>query len=100
MEAETTLSEAELSAFVGKLSQWTESLEPREREFLGQMLADAAFVAGSDESGYIELESAFSDDVQGFDLDPAAGIAASIFEYGQGISRSQSEAAAIQAIGA
>ncbi len=100
MEAATILSEAELSAFAHKLSQWAETLDAREREFLGQMLADAAYVASGDESGYVDLESALEDDVQGFDLDPSAGIVANIFEYGQGVSRSHSEAISLQAIGA
>ena len=100
MDQATTLSETELSAFAHKLNAWAAGLESRERDFLNQMLADAAFVASSDESGYIDLESALDgDDVQGFDMDPAFGITASIFEYGQGVSRSQGEALELQAIG-
>jgi hypothetical protein len=99
MDQAATLTETELSAFAQKLNSWASSLEPRERDFLNQMLADAAFVASSDESGYIDLESALDDDVQGFDMDPSMGITASIFEYGQGVARSQNEALELSAVG-
>lgn len=100
MEQATVLDEAELSAFVRKLSDWATGLSSRERDFLNQMLADAAFVARSDESGYIDLEGALDDDVQGFDMEPGAGLVASIFEYGQGVARAQLEAESLQSIGA
>ncbi|MGE3074065.1 MAG: hypothetical protein AB7N24_12485 [Dehalococcoidia bacterium] len=100
MDNAPTLTEQELSAFAHKLNAWSATLDARERDFLNQMLADAAFVATSDGSGYIDLESALDDDdVQGFDMDPAMGLTASIFEYGRGVTRSQGEALEIQALG-
>jgi len=98
-ETDTTLTEAELGAFANKLNQFAATLTERERDFLGQMLADAAFLAGSDEAGYADLEGALDDDVQGFDMAPGDSVIASIFEYGQGVSRAQQEAAQLAALG-
>jgi hypothetical protein len=101
MDNAATLDEQELSAFAHKLNAWSASLETREREFLNQMLADAAFVATSDGSGFVDLESSLDDDdVQGFDMDPAFGLTASIFEYGRGVSQSQDESAVLEAMSA
>jgi hypothetical protein len=99
VEDTATLSETELGAFAHKLNAFAASLSEREREFLGHMLADAAFLAGSDEAGYADLESAFDDDVAGFDMGGGESVISSIFEYGQGISRAQKEVAELAALG-
>src|SRR4029079_2548805 len=96
-ENESPLSEAELGRFVHKLNTFTASLNPREREFLGQMLADAAFLANSDESGYINLEGATDDDVSGFGMDPSGDVLASVFDYASGLSRAHREATELAA---
>jgi hypothetical protein len=98
METEAPLTEAELGAFAHKLNAFAESLSPRERDFLGNMLADAAYLANSDEAGYADLESALEDDVAGFDMGAGGNVLASVFEYGQGISRAQQEAADLAAL--
>ena len=98
MEDTATLSEAELGAFAHKLSAFAATLSEREREFLGNMLADAAFVAGSDEAGYADLESGLEDDVAGFDMGAGESVISSVFEYGQGLTRSQREAAELAAL--
>ncbi len=98
MEDTATLTEPELGAFAHKLNQFAATLSEREREFLGHMLADAAFLAGSDEAGYADLEGALDDDVSGFDMGAGDSVVASIFEYGQGLSRAQKEAAELAAL--
>jgi|GEM_PF-4729255 len=98
METDTPLTEAELAAFAHKLSAFAESLSAREREFLGNMLADAAYLANSDEAGYADLESALDDDVAGFDFGGGTSVLSAVFEYGQGVSRAQKEAAELAAL--
>ena len=98
METDAPLSEAELGAFAHKLNQFAAGLSPREREFLGHMLADAAFLANSDESGFADLESGLDDDVAGFDMGTGESVLGSVFEYGQGLARAQKEAAELAAL--
>ncbi len=99
VEDTASLSETELGAFAHKLNAFAATLSERERDFLGHMLADAAFLAGTDESGYADLESGLDDDVSGFDMGGGESVISSIFEYRQGLSRSQKEVAELAALG-
>lgn len=98
MEDSATLTEAELAQFAQKLDAWADQLSDRERQFLQQILSDAAFSASGDSSGYADLAVLDEGDVQGFDLAPEGGILATVFEYGMALDRAEQEYASLSAI--
>ena len=87
------LSEAELAAFAQRVDRWAQSLSPRERAFLQQMLADAADAANEDVSGYANLTSLVQDEVAGF----ASGMfgpdsfIGTIVGYADGVARAEED---------
>ncbi|MCA9843765.1 MAG: hypothetical protein KC491_03845 [Dehalococcoidia bacterium] len=95
MSDSANLSESELAVFAQKLDAWAGGLEPREKQFLEQILSDAAFVASSDSSGYADLGGIADDDVQGFDFGAEAGLRSSVFAYGEGLAKGERELDAI-----
>jgi hypothetical protein len=93
-----SLAPEELAAFSVKLEGWAvESLSPRERAFLEQMLADAADAANEDPSGYPNLTSVVREDreVAAYAAGSEAGsLSGAVADYAAGWARQEEDAAA------
>jgi hypothetical protein len=87
------LTPGELVAFTGKLDAWAQTLTPRERAFLEQLLADARDAAAEGASGYADVESALeADDVQGFAFFGQSPFAGLVAGYREGLAQAEAEA--------
>jgi hypothetical protein len=93
-EERVALTVDELAEFVRKLDTWAESLPPRERAFLEQMLADAADAANQEASGYVNLSSLVIDDVGGYtNVATGGAVVGAVIGYARGLANDEIETA-------